>query len=229
MKISCLGIGMLIFSVFFLSAQTPGSGNILYVKKGSNGNGSSWSDALGELSEALSWASGWDPANEGMLRIWVAAGKYLPTTDSTDRHATFQLVNGVWVYGGFSGVAGTEGNVSVRDWKKNVTILSGDIDNNDKASIIRDPEKDIVGKNSYTVVNGSHTDGRAVLNGFTITAGSIVNSGGKQEGGGVYNSHGKPTLENLVVTGNISSCGKGICNVEGGVPKQVNVDVVNNR
>src|SRR5690606_22100664 len=103
---------MLIFTVFLLSAQTQGSGNILYVKAGSNGNGSSWSNALGELSEALSWASSWDPANEGMLRIWVAKGRYLPTSNPSDRQATFQLVSGVQIYGGFSGQAGTEGDLS---------------------------------------------------------------------------------------------------------------------
>lgn len=229
MKTFFLGTVMLIFTVSFLSAQTQGSGNILYVKAGSNGNGSSWSDALGELSEALSWASSWDPANEGMLRIWVAKGKYLPTKNAADRKATFQLVSGVQVYGGFYGEVGTEGDLSTRDWEKNITILSGDIDRNDKADVITDPVVEIVGKNSYVVVTGSQTSPTAVLDGFTITAGTADEKNGKTCGGGVYNSNGKPTLRNLVITGNISPEGDGICNINGSSPKLVNVKVIHNQ
>ena len=229
MRTVFLGITILIFAVSFLSAQTPGSGNILYVKAGSNGNGSSWSDALGELSEALSWASSWDPANEGMLRVWVATGKYLPTTDPNDRKATFQLVSGVHVYGGFSGKAGTEGNLSTRDWVKNVTVLSGDIDRNDREQVISDPVTQMVGENSYAVVTSSQTSPTAVLDGFTITAGSADEKNTMTCGGGVHNSNGKPTFRNLIITGNISSTGDGICNVNGGAPELTNVKVIHNR
>lgn len=229
MKTFCFGIVLSIFAVSFLSAQTPGAGNILYVKKGSSGNGTSWEDALGELSEALSWASGWDPANEGVLRIWVAKGKYLPTSDETDRNASFQLVNGVHVYGGFLGDRGTEGDLYTRDWEKNETILSGDIDRNDKAQVINDPNTQIIGKNSYAVVNGSHAEGRAVLDGFIITGGHVDENSKMKCGGGIYNSNGKPTLRNLIVTGNISLQGDSICNVDSGSPELTNVKIVNNR
>ena len=63
-----------------------------------------------------------------MDELWVAAGTYKPTSITTDRAATFQLVDGVAVYGGF---AGTETTRDQRNPATNLTILSGDIDNND--------------------------------------------------------------------------------------------------
>ncbi|NGF56604.1 hypothetical protein G5B00_08745 [Parapedobacter sp. SGR-10] len=212
-----------------VSAQAFGSGDIVYVKEGGKGSGSSWSDAMGELSQALFLASDWDPTNDGTLQVWVAAGKYLPTTDPNDRKATFQLVSGVHVYGGFSGEAGTEGNLSTRDWVKNVTILSGDIDRNDRAQVISDPVTQMVGENSYAVVTSSQTSPTAVLDGFTITAGSADEKNTMTCGGGVHNSNGKPTFRNLIITGNISSTGDGICNVNGGAPELTNVKVIHNR
>ncbi len=94
---------------------------IRYVRPVASGAGScnSWADAC-TLQTALTGSVNGD-------EIWAAAGIYTPTT-GTDRNATFQLVSGVSVYGGF---AGTETVRSQRNPTTNVTILSGDIDNND--------------------------------------------------------------------------------------------------
>lgn len=116
-------------------------------------NGSSWSEAYPELSSALA------AATSGQA-IWVAAGTYYPTTGS-DRTASFDLVSGVSVYGGF---AGTETALTDRDPAAHVTILSGDIDTNGVLD----------GANSYHVVRGADS---AVLDGFTITMGYAVLSG----------------------------------------------------
>src|SRR5690606_124440 len=146
---------MLIFSCCwggYTWAQTPSSDHILFVKKGNTGNGSSWATAMGELAEALVWAeNNWDAAANGPLQIWVASGRYLPATNATDRNAAFRLVDGVEVFGGFSG---QEGVLTERDWAKNVTILSGDIDDNDAAVVVTDMDQELKGNNSYTVVNG---------------------------------------------------------------------------
>ena len=54
----------------------------------------------------------------------------------------------------------------------NVTILSGDIDNNDSQTPIITDLATVTGNttNSYHVVKGAHTN--ATLDGFTITAGN---------------------------------------------------------
>ncbi|UCC31161.1 MAG: right-handed parallel beta-helix repeat-containing protein [Phycisphaerales bacterium] len=103
--------------------ETP----ILYVKHDAMGgnNGTSWGDAYRSLQDALSTAR-----NSGgtTAEIWVARGTYTPAEPGGDRGISFDLVNGVAIYGGF---AGTETSVDRRNIIANKTILSGDIDGDD--------------------------------------------------------------------------------------------------
>jgi len=97
---------------------------VIYVDQDATGDndGSSWEDAYTELQPALENAA-------GSAEIWVAEGTYTPTYESSlgdPRSATFQLRNGVALYGGFDPSVGDTGWED-RDWVKNVTILSGDI------------------------------------------------------------------------------------------------------
>jgi len=55
--------------------------------------------------------------------IWVAEGTYYPT-ETDDSDISFQMVDGVSVYGGFKG---NETELSERDYVNNITNLSGDI------------------------------------------------------------------------------------------------------
>ena len=69
----------------------------MYVTPGGSGsrNGTSWSQALGEIefpSELEAAASG--------TEFWVAAGTYSPTTNPSERLASFHMKNGVALYGG---------------------------------------------------------------------------------------------------------------------------------
>ena len=78
--------------------------------------GSTWMTACG-LQYALTDMAA--PGDE----LWVARGDYTPTTGA-DRTVSFQLQDGVALFGGF---AMTETMRDQRDWVANVTTLSGDI------------------------------------------------------------------------------------------------------
>jgi len=199
----------------------PDANNIIYVNKNvsgsSNNSGSSWGNAIPELRDAVAWSITWDATTNGRLQIWVASGTYLPTGTSTARNATFQLRNGVEIYGGF---AGGETSLQSRNWIENVTILSGDINNSGTST-----------GNSYHVVTGNGTNNTAILDGFTITAGyaeSITNTA-QARGGGMFNSAGSPTLINLIFYENLASFnGGGMNNENGSSPILTNVTFTNN-
>jgi len=168
-----------------------------------NNNGTSWADAYTDLQMALSSATSSD-------EIWVAKGVYKPTT-GTNSEATFQLKNGVALYGGF---IGNEINRDTRNWDTNKTVLSGDIDNNDTTDtdgIITDVNN-ISGNNAYTVVTSRNTDNTAILDGFVITGGLANGSGINGYVGGMLNISGSPVLTNVTLTGNIGDLGGGMHN-----------------
>ncbi|BAP54880.1 hypothetical protein THII_0583 [Thioploca ingrica] len=177
---------------------------ILYVnqKAGGKNTGLNWNEAFTDLQTALATAISCDGVNQ----IWVAEGTYKPTTQ-TDRTATFQLINGIAIYGGFNG---TETQLQQRDSASHPTILSGDI------GVVGNPND-----NSYHVVTGSGTDETALLDGFTITAGQ---ANGSQNcplgcGGGLFNDQGSPTLQHLMVENNSAYYGGGLSNNTGSHPK----------
>lgn len=86
-------------------------------------DGLSWPTAYSRLEDALDEAS----IDSFITEIWLAAGQYKPTNpaDENDRTATFTLVNGVAVYGGFDG---TESSLTERDPVANDTRLVGSED-----------------------------------------------------------------------------------------------------
>ena len=190
------------------SSLSPSSLNcpntpILYVNQKAMGNntGLNWNEAFTDLQTALATATSCDGVNQ----IWVAEGTYKPT-NQTDRMATFQLINGVAIYGGFNG---TETQLQQRDSANHPTILSGDI------GIVGNSDD-----NSYHVVTGSGTDETALLDGFTVTAGQ---ANGSQNcplgcGGGLFNDQGSPTLQYLLVENNSAYYGGGLSNHAGSHP-----------
>jgi hypothetical protein len=95
------------------------------IATGSN-DGTSWADAYNYLQDALADANS-DP---NIREIWVAAGVYTPDSNSAepdgsgDQTATFQLINGVGIYGGFPPGGGIWED---RDPNFYETILSGDL------------------------------------------------------------------------------------------------------
>ncbi|HIJ54387.1 MAG TPA: hypothetical protein HPP66_14740, partial [Planctomycetes bacterium] len=211
---------------------------VLYVDCNALGanDGSSWENAFTELREGLSFAA----ETFWVKEIRVAQGVYRPAAKYTppqppqppggsssdqevdimvyDREATFQLINGVAIYGGYAGVG--EPDPNERDIDTYETILSGDI---------RMPGD--ISDNSYHVVTGSGTDETALLDGFTITAGNANGSYTElyDRGGGMYNDSGSPTVINCTFTGNSANRdGGGMFNSEQGNPTLTNCTFTDN-
>jgi parallel beta-helix repeat protein len=166
------------------SKQTLGTkvccgGDIIYVDKDATGcnNGTSWNNAYIDLQDALTNAANCSP---GVTEIRVAEGTYKPTTNVLDASATFQLVNGVAVKGGYAGV-GTP-DPDARDIEAYPTILTGNIDDIGDGDVVFvvTAESDI---------NSSST----ILDGFTINKGSQI---------GIYCDGGSPTISNNIIQEN---------------------------
>ncbi len=177
-------------------------------------DGSGWTDAYVDLQDAL--------ANTACVEIWVANGVYTPGTSDTD---SFVINRAVAVYGGF---AGNETSRSQRDPGTHITILSGDIDDNDSNSDgnhIDETWNDTQGNNSLHVVtiDGTATPITAstVLDGFVITGGNADdNNWPDSSGGGLWctarsSGNCSPVLRELVFSGNQSATYGGAMYVDG--------------
>ncbi len=176
-----------------LSAPSPA---ILYAKPAAAGTGdcSSWTNAC-TLQTALGGAVSGD-------EIWVMIGTYSPGSNRTD---TFQLKNGVGVYGGFDG---TETARSQRNPQANVTILTGDVNGDDGPDFANN------GENNYHVVTASgEIDATAVLDGFTVSGGNADGANPNNLGGGMYNDwNASPTLNDVTFSGDSAQYGGGMYN-----------------
>ena len=125
---NCLTISVLLLATLCTAAV----GNPIYVdcNATSANNGTSWIDAYNFLQDALADAN----SAEKPVEIWVAQGTYTPDSNTVDpngtgkRKASFQLINGVSIYGGFPS-GGAE--FDQRDPNLYEAILSGDLDGND--------------------------------------------------------------------------------------------------
>jgi hypothetical protein len=189
-----------VLAVFLLSGLC--FGGVITVDAGAVGNndGSSWVDAYSQLQSALAAASSGD-------EIRVAQGLYKPAEVSGNRAATFQLLNGVTIKGGYAGSGAPEPDI--RDVDVYETILSGDLNGDDSPDFANN------GENSYHVVTGSSTDETAVLDGLTVTGGNANVLDFDARGGGMHNSFGSPTISDCVFSRNFAlTMGGGMFNYE---------------
>lgn len=153
---------------------------IRYVRSGANGDGSTWTNAAGDVQAMIDAGAG---------QVWVAAGTYYPSRDAngsatTSRTATFRLRDGVEIYGGFP----TSGDPQLTDRNPVTypTILSGNLGNTNSST-----------DNAYHVVSVQLSNGAAAkLDGVSVSGGNTgpdaplsYLGGGAVEGafgGGVY-------------------------------------------
>ncbi|WP_420572218.1 choice-of-anchor Q domain-containing protein [Kordia sp.] len=170
------------------------SGSIIHVNHAASGadDGTSWNNAFTKLEDALATATGND-------QVWVAQGTYVPTTTNTNtRKATFSVLTGTKLYGGFNG---TETAISERDIEANLTILSGDL-NGDDNNVITHTEATRQ-DNAYHVVSMRRNINNVLIDGFTISGGNA--NGSTVSWGSVLtqfsDSKGAAIYLNPVVTG----------------------------
>ena len=163
------------------------------------GDGQSWNTAYRFLQDALLDAAGDATINE----VRVGQGTYKADQDEAgnvmrgDRAATFQLINGVSLLGGFVGLGAADPDA--RDVAMFETILSGDLSGDDGPDYLNNDE------NSYHVVTGTGVDSTAIIDGLTITAGNADDDDSGifgDDGGGMINVPGSPTVNACVFSEN---------------------------
>ena len=187
---------------YFLS--TVFSQNIIFVKQGAQGIGSSWANATGDLQYALAKAT---PGTA----LWIAAGTYVPTTCTSctenDRSISFLIPDGVEIYGGFDG---TEKRLRQRNYQKNLTRLSGNIG------------QPGLYDNSFTVIATQSVGPNTILDGIIIADGQADANKPVghpfRSGGGLFNdgsgmgNQSSPTLRNCLFLNNFALEGGAIFN-----------------
>ncbi len=176
-------------------------GEIIYVDASAGGanTGTSWEHALDSLQDALLLAY----FAEKPAEIRVARGVYRPDDGlglaPGDRAAAFALMNGVTIKGGYIGAGALE--IAAREPRVFETVLSGNIGAQERSD-----------DNSYHVVTSSGTDATAVLEGCVIAAAN------GDDGGGMLNDNGGPTVIDCVFRNNRATNGAAIYNVNGSRP-----------
>ncbi|MHC4414440.1 MAG: right-handed parallel beta-helix repeat-containing protein [Planctomycetota bacterium] len=190
-------IGTAVAAGMIISSAAAQAGTILYVDDDADpgGDGLSWDTAYRFLQDALAYAG-------GVTEIRVAQGTYLPdrneaNPDGTgDREATFQLIDGVALTGGYAGIGAPDPDE--RDIELYETIFSGDLLGNDE------PDFENYDENSYHVITGDNTNATALIDGMTITAGH-AEVFSDNHGGGMHNLDGSPTVINCTFIENLAS------------------------
>ncbi|HMQ60807.1 MAG TPA: choice-of-anchor Q domain-containing protein [Flavilitoribacter sp.] len=191
-KLYWLIAGMLLISATAFS-------QVVYVKGDASGtnDGTSWANAYTSLSNAL--------ANTSSGEVWVAAGTYVPGTDTL---SSFSIGSAIAVYGGF---AGTETSVDQRDPAANVTILSGDVNGDDVADDFDTNKSDNV---FHVVYVDSLIASPVIIDGFTIQNGHnhALADGAEtflERGAGIW-AYSPVAVSNCMFTQNSGGAGSGV-------------------
>jgi hypothetical protein len=184
--------------------------NIYYVTENGTGNGTSWSNAAGNIQNMIDNAAADD-------EIWVAAGIYYPTRqpdEADEMSKTFLLKDGVNLYGGFAGNESSidsraksdkDENGTIEAWEfSNETILSGNIDGITDVWEIVSLGSDLWrwkvsganGNCKRVVTCNADVTGETRFDGFTVRGGD----------GGIY-TYGNTIIQNCIACYNIDNRG----------------------
>ena len=156
------------------------TGDKIYVDQSATGDGvgSSWADAMQELSVALGISQ-----CRSVDSVFVAEGIYVPNLNG-DRAGSFVLPDSTYVFGGFP----TGGSsFAMRDPAIYVTTLSGDI------GIINDNTD-----NTYHVVKIDSAQQDVLLDGVTISHGNANGAGDNSQGAALF-CLGGLTMQDIII------------------------------
>ncbi|MDO5979903.1 InlB B-repeat-containing protein [Flavivirga spongiicola] len=168
---------------------------VTYVDEDATGanNGSSWVDAYTSLQTALNTVT----ANSD---IWIAEGAYTP--HAVDRNISFTTnTNNIGIYGGFNG---TETALSQRDFRTNITILTGDLQGNDTGAV----NFNLTDKNDNSLHVIRVATDNMILDGITIMGGyaSILSPAIHSDGAAILKNDAVDNfiIKNCTIKDNIS-------------------------
>lgn len=187
---------------FLAGMQIEKLPNRLYVNAAAapGGDGTTWATAFNRLQDAFTAVATYGGA---IKEIWIRSGTYVPA-DVAFRGDTFDLPDGVAVYGGF---AGTETEFSQRNVEANPVFLSGSIGG------------PLPTDNSYHVVTAWGCGYDTLLDGVTITSGYATGPfGWDSTGGGMYVRESQLTVRNCRFVGNYANRGGAVA-VEDATPR----------
>lgn len=178
----------------------------IYVDKDATGNnnGTSWANAYTSIELAFGNSIVGD-------KIWIKQGVYKPF--GTLRATTFDIPNGVEVYGSFSG---TETALNQRDLSNGpTTTLNGDIG---AVGVQTD--------NCYNVVKFTNVSSLTIFDGFKVING--YNNSTLTNGGAIYNYGGQPTIRNCELIANYGFYGGAVGSTSGSIAKFISCKITNN-
>ena len=112
--VTCHSAFFIVF-VALLAANADAAPKVVYVAPGGTGDGSSWANAMGNVSNAYASAAAYADGGFDRGEVWIRTGRYTIDNEITVR-------SNVSVLGGF---LGTETDAS-QARRENLTILSGD-------------------------------------------------------------------------------------------------------
>ncbi len=182
-----------------LSWSVFGVGSVVHVDDDAppGGDGASWDTAYRFLQDGLTSA-----AKGGVTEIRVAQGIYKPDRDEAnpngtgDRAASFHLINGVALMGGYAGIGAKDPDA--HDIELYETILSGDLLGDDEPNFVNNDE------NSFHVLSASKTGEQTVLDGFVVSSGSADDFGANSRGGGLTIEDGQLVVLNSTFDGHLA-------------------------
>ncbi len=166
-----------------------------YVMAGATGNGTSWSDAAGDLAWTLDAATVSSKYYRQPVDVWVAQGTY---------YGKFSMADGINVYGGFEGNEPDNYNLNRRDFTAHASILDGQ----NADIVIYNPNQlnNVTEWDGFTVRNGKNTGGdgggisvgeNIIINHFTVEDCEAYTGGGIY----IYGNRTRPSvIKNTIVT-----------------------------